>query len=75
MTKRGRCIVCRKPGTLVVLAGERTGVVACEKHRAHIAVGGEIAGAALKAGVITWMDAKYPGLYDRIARAIQIVKG
>lgn len=73
MTAR-RCIVCKEPGELVVLAGQKTGVHACDKHRGKVEVGGEIAGAALKAGLITWMDSRYPGLYDRISKAVRIIR-
>lgn len=69
-----RCIVCKGPGSLVVLAGKKTGVYACDKHRSKVELGGEIAGAALKAGLVTWMDSRYPGLYDRISKVVGIIR-
>lgn len=66
-----RCVICKQPGELVVLAGKQTGVVACGKHRAAIEVTANVGGAALKAGLIAFMDRKAPGLYDSLSSAVR----
>lgn len=74
--KRGKCIICREEilaSAGVPLVG-KVELNACEKHRAWVELGLNVAGTALRAGARVAVDAKAPGLLEKIDRIWRVVK-
>lgn len=71
------CVVCRKP----VRDDEAVELVAkvraytCAKHREPAELTVRVGSAVLRAGVESFMEAKSPGLFAKVGKALRVMRG